>query len=71
MKTTVKTANGRAVVQPFTISGAVALHVTSWTGDSAGVTLTPDEAGALIFGIEQALQVLEVQRANYGAQVAA
>lgn len=59
MKTTVKTRNGRVVVQPLTISGELQMHIADHTGALSALCLTLEEAGALIFGMEQALEVID------------
>ena len=59
MKTTVKSQCGKTMVEPLIIGGAVLLSVASENGIAA-LHLTPDEAEALIFGIQVALEALEV-----------
>lgn len=67
MKTTVRTPNGRATVAPLAIAGELSLALLTYKGETAQITLTPDQVGALIFGMEAALELLDIQRANYGA----
>lgn len=67
MKTTVKlTTTIKATVSP-TKSGGVLLELG---GDEHPVTfhLTPDQCGALIFGMEQALEVAAVASVRETAQ---
>ena len=67
MKTTVKSRTGRAEVQPLPVSGEILLSIAA--SGLAAISLTPDEAGALLFGIEQALEALTVgQSARYAAK---
>lgn len=61
MKTIVKTRNGRATVEPLFIAGEVQLSLVSWTAALSAITLTADEAGALIFGLEQAVEAMEIR----------
>jgi hypothetical protein len=74
MKTTVKTSTGESVtVQPLPQAHAVMLTVFNRnTGHIDPIAhtayMTVDEVGALIFGMESALELLDVQRANYGVQ---
>ena len=58
MKTTVKTDVGRVTVQPLTTEGRILLSL-GMPGHFPGLALTPDQCGALIFGIEQALEVID------------
>ena len=62
MKTTIKLSKTRAIVVDVTKNGELLID----TPDDL-FCLTPDQAGALIFGIEACLDVLDIQRANYGA----
>lgn len=81
MKTTVKLTKTRAItVEPMGVVPGILLEVPCIEGGGTTWTLTPDQAGALIFGLEQALEVidkrcratLEGYRAKYEAkQVAA
>lgn len=61
MKTTVKTASARFEVKPSLVGGCIEINV--YMQDGRGITgnvLTADQAGALIFGMEQALETHEV-----------
>lgn len=61
MKTTIKLKGGRAiVVQPAPTGVRVDLTVSGVC--LGGDVMTPDQAGALMFGIEKALEVSEVAR---------
>jgi hypothetical protein len=60
MKTTVKTHNKKIVVQPSLVAGFIELNLLGDFGYLTGTTLTPDQAGALIFGLEQALEAQDV-----------
>lgn len=66
MKTTIKTAdNGRVIVEPLPGSAVqltIDLRNASRFGysDFATVELTPDQIGALLFGIEQAAEAAQV-----------
>lgn len=61
MKTTIKTGIcSSLIVQPSTKGMKLALN--GITDTVAVVDLTPDQAGALIFGIEQALEAAGIQR---------
>lgn len=62
MKTTVKTTTGRVTIQPMATEGRVLLSM-GMPGAFPGLAMTADEAGALIFGIEQALEALQVRQA--------
>jgi hypothetical protein len=69
MKTTIKlTPTMRLVVQPAAKVGGISLEFThgTTTTTSEAWHLTPDQAGALIFGMEQALETMQVKMANYG-----
>lgn len=80
MKTTVKTQEGRIVVMPVcgAIVDALMVSVVRGDGQSVALSLTADQAGALIFGLEQAMEVidqrnratLEGYRAKYEAKQA-
>ena len=62
MKTTIKLTKTKAVhVMPMSRLDCLLIE----TPDDV-FTLTRDQAVVLIFGIEQALAILDVQRANYG-----
>jgi len=65
MKTTVKTDIGRVVVQSLKVEGGVLLTVML-NQVMPSIVLTPDQCGALIFGIEQALEVID-QRSKAAA----
>ncbi len=56
MKTTIKCGAGRAIVVQPGPSGTVQFDVTVFGVGLGGEALTEDQAGALIFGIEQALE---------------
>lgn len=58
MKTTVKTDTGRVTVQPLGTEGRVLLSL-GMPGHFPGLALTADQCGALIFGMEQALEVID------------
>lgn len=68
MKSTTCTHTGeRVIVAPLIEAGAVMVSVfnrnTAKPGTPAQTAfLTPDQCGALIFGIEQALEVLDQRR---------
>lgn len=59
MKTTVKTQTGRAVIYPLRTSGEIILSIAHQHGEGLALVLTADQAGALVFGIEQALETVE------------
>jgi hypothetical protein len=63
MKTTVKTWSKDVVVMPNQTGTAIDLNVylprTEGGHYVAGLCLTPDQCGALIFGMEQALEVID------------
>lgn len=63
MKTTVKTDTGRVTVQPLTGEKRVLLSL-GMPGHFPGLALTPDQCGALIFGMEQALEAMEAHEAR-------
>lgn len=58
MKTTIKTAHGKVTAEPL-LDGAVQLTVDQGM-DYATVELTPDQIGALIFGIERAAEAAQI-----------
>lgn len=59
MKTTVKTAYGHAAtVQPLKLMGMVLLTIKDAQGDTIAAECTPDQIGALMFGLEQAVNAL-------------
>ena len=66
MKTTVCTRDRKLVVQPSVFGGLIELKMQGINGRligdvlSVGAVLTPDEAGALIFGLEQALEANQI-----------
>lgn len=58
MKTTIKLSPGKSLsVEPCKIGGVIATLNFEMFGikSSEAMTLTPDQCGALIFGLEQAL----------------
>ena len=59
MKTTVKTATGSAMVAPLENAGEIVLALVHKTGEGFALVLTPDQCGALIFGMEQAMEVID------------
>lgn len=68
MKTTIKlTASKAVIVEPCAHADLISLNVRQGvpfgfvSGES--VYLTPDQAGALIFGLEKALEVMAVRAA--------
>lgn len=63
MKTTVKTAEGQVVAMPYeyAMDPAIYLSINRGQGRSESMSLTPDEAGALIFGLEQALESIDIK----------
>lgn len=64
MKSTICTDSGaRVIVSPDTSGEKVVLGINLQLAGMS-VRLTPDQCGALIFGIEQALEVMEVRRAG-------
>lgn len=64
MKTTVKIAHSSSIsVNPIRNENAVFVDVNQG-GQSFGFGLTPDQAGALIFGLEQALEAAQQRQAN-------
>lgn len=67
MKTTIKIgASARVEVEPVGKTGNVALTVVAPAligSKSDLVIMTPDQAGALIFGLEQALEAARIRRA--------
>lgn len=64
MKTTVKLSSIKSIaVMPITKGAQPAVFVEVDLGTiSHGFGMTPDQAGALIFGIEQALEAAGIQR---------
>ncbi len=57
MNTTVRTNTKRIQVLPDPITGAVEINIFTREGQHmAGASLTQDEVGALLFGIEQAAE---------------
>ncbi len=59
MKTTVKTAFGAAAtVQPLKLMGMVLISLKDQAGDTVTAECTPDQIGALMFGLEQAMAAL-------------
>lgn len=59
MKTTVKTEFGHAAtVQPLKLMGMVLLTIKDASGDTIATECTPDQIGALMFGLEQAVGAL-------------
>ncbi len=63
VKTTIKTASGSMSVEPLRIEGKVLLTMRMNGLTVAASELTVDQCGALIFGIEQALEALRVGKA--------
>lgn len=60
MKTTVKlTKNTAMEVAPASHANALFFSVSRTEGEGHYFMLTPDQAGALIFGMEQALEVID------------
>ena len=61
MKTTVKLGTARQIeVEPMKFSTGLHLCITDKPGqEKIFISLTPDQAGALIFGMEQALEVID------------
>jgi len=63
VKTTIKTSQGKAVVTPYT--SCICLEIDNKeTFESAGMVLTPDEAGVLIFSLEQELAAMQQSKAR-------
>ena len=63
MKTTIKHEGGKAlVVQPCEKLDALEFSVTLHGVRVGSMTATPDQVGALIFGLEQAMEALQVRR---------
>lgn len=62
MKTTVRTSNNRIEVSPAEgVPGRIQLTILSVAGEYlASAFLSPDQAGALEFGMEMALEVHDV-----------
>jgi len=65
MKTTIRAHTKDVIVKPSPVAGMIELHLQSKNDPAHGqhvaaVVLTPDQAGALIFGLEQALEANEV-----------
>lgn len=60
MKHTIKTRNGKVMIDTYTTLGEVLISVSDWTGKMAAVTLTRDELGAVLFGLEQSGEAIEV-----------
>lgn len=59
MKTTVKTAFGAAAtVQPLKLMGMVLLTLKDADGETIAAECTPDQIGALMFGLEMAIGAL-------------
>jgi hypothetical protein len=57
MNTTVRTSTKRIQVLPNASAGNVEINIFNREGEHlAGATLTPDEVGALLFGIECAAE---------------
>jgi hypothetical protein len=59
MKTTIKTDyTGRLVVQPLKLQKMVMVTSTDAFGETVTIEMTPDQAGAMLFGMEQALRAI-------------
>lgn len=65
MKTTVKTEAASITVQPFHNSSLAMCVKTA--SQMVSLSLTPDEVGALLFGIEQALEASEAVKLREAA----
>lgn len=66
MKTTIKGHCRDIVVKPSPVGGMIELHLIAKGpngGYMAGEVLTPEQCGALIFGIEQALACHDISKA--------
>jgi hypothetical protein len=59
MKTTIATDyTGRVIVQPLKLQRMVMITTTDAHGDTVCTEMTPDQAGAMLFGMEQALRAI-------------
>jgi hypothetical protein len=59
MKTTIATDyTGRIVVQPLKLQSMIGISSTDKHGNNVFSELTPDQAGALLFGMEEALRAI-------------
>lgn len=62
MRTTIKVGGGKAlVIEPAELSGGVNFNVTVAGFTIGGMVITAAECGAVIFAMEQALEVLEAR----------
>lgn len=66
MKTTIKLGAGRAIVVT-PAPGGVRVDLTMAGVVMGGDRITPDQCGALIFGIEQALEKGQIEADREGA----
>lgn len=63
MKTTVKADDGAVIVEPMGGSdNTVQLTIRTRFGDFATIDLTQDQAGALLFGLEQAAEASQIAK---------
>lgn len=60
MKTTIKGAASTAIVVQPGPSGTVAIDVTVFRVGVVGLCLTPDQVGALLFGLESAAEAARI-----------
>ena len=59
MKTTIATDyTGRVIVQPLKLQNMIMITTQDKDGHSHYAELTPDQAGAMLFGMEQALRAI-------------
>lgn len=66
MKTTIKLGAGRAIVVT-PAPGGVRIDLTMAGVVVGGDRITPDQCGALMFGIEQALEKSQIEADRQGA----
>lgn len=62
MKSTIKTQTGQVMCQPVGGNG-ILVATSSGLNIHAATIMTPEQVAAFIFGLEQCLEFLEVQRA--------
>ena len=67
MKTTIKLDAHRAIVVQPQAGGAVSISFIVGAVPTLSRTLTPDQCGVLLFGLEQAAEASEVRRARVTA----
>ena len=62
MRTTVKLMQGRdVVISPADADGGITVQLCMFGAVVVTMPITPDQAGAMLFGIEQALEFAEIK----------